>query len=173
MKNKSLNIRIIANDGYELIDVANALFVQNKISEKHYRDFVSNFLAILSNNFLTGEKQELVNKVSKIVDECDEYVASSFASEMGSCFEDGEDSCELRSTFLEVETLLGQKKFIQEEIAEEKQKLEDYKLQTEMALKEYSEIEVMNKFSKGQLKKTFDQINNGLGFDGVTSAEES
>jgi hypothetical protein len=174
MKNKSLNIRIIANDGFELIDVANALFVQNKINEKHYREFVSSFLNTFANNFLfNDENQPLVNKVSKLVDECDEYVAGAFASEMGSCFEDDEEPSELRSNFMEVQTLLGQKKFIEEEITEAKQKLEDYKQQTALALKAYSEAEAMNKFARGQLNKSLDQVNNGLGFGDMTSAEDS
>jgi len=159
---KAINIRIFSEEGFELIDIANALCDQDIINDLAYKDFVCELLNTFHNNFAKPEDKECIAKVAKLIDQSDETLIDDFRRREGSIFEDKyeKNTCELRSNFMTVETLIRKKEMLEEEIKLKQEKLEDYEQQLEKALKEFAETKAMNKLFTGKLNETLAQYDS-------------
>tara|TARA_R100000773_G_scaffold21344_1_gene18916 strand:- start:566 stop:1072 length:507 start_codon:yes stop_codon:yes gene_type:complete len=156
---KPINIRIFSKEGFELIDIANALYDQGTIDDLAYKDFVCELLNTFHNNFAKPEDKECLSKVSKLIDQSDETVIDDFRCQ-GSIFDKEYEPnvCEIRSNFMSVETLLRKKEMLEGDVNLLLEQIEDYKKQKEQALEEFAEIKVKNKLFTNTLKSKLDSI---------------
>ncbi len=158
---KPINIRIFSKEGFELIDIANALCDQGTIDDLAYKDFVCELLNTYHNNFASPENKECLAKVAKLIDQSDETLIDDFRSQ-GSIFdkEYEPNSCEIRSNFMTLETLIRKNEMLEEEIKLKQEKLEDYDQQLEEALKKFAETKAMDKLFTGKLHETLAQYDS-------------